>query len=500
MSDNPNRVIDKKDEEPEKINSAYMNRIFCTTKERISYILYTAYGTTTLGKYDVGSEIWLYDMYKLRPTSYAKATATLTIYDMINDPVTAAIIDNLRTRWGKFKPFQFLSLIPSILGGIYICMLPILANHMGWGASTRLLFYMIYLYYNETVGAFFGGGGYIKNVFTPNPNERTSLLVSAKFVSDLFAKFPAQFFAVLLDLRGNGILNLDYTKMFVTGKWIVWIISMVPTIMWYLTSKERVPQSEKPPQPIKSIGAVFRNRPLLVHILSGFIDDINLGQGGDLYYNDVLHFNTLETIAGIPGSPISYYSYAIVPKMRKKFSTKALWFFDRGSLFFKEVLFFLVGIIGGRSKGFYLKKLPMALAFAVGNSVQMLFYATGKVIGDEIGFEILDYCEWKNGYRVEATMELFKGYFTKIKDIFLRIINAHLLENWAGFDSEAEIVPGSQTGWRLFLIAFGPKLVFDAFCFIPMLFYNINEKTREQMYIELEKSRAMRAAIELNQD
>lgn len=148
----------------------------------------------------------------------------------------------MRTRWGKFKSFQYLALIPSILGGIYTCMLPLIANYFSWNAATRLIGYMVLMYYNETVGAFFGGGGYIENVFTPNPNERTSLLVSARFVGDLLSKFPSQLFAILLDLRGNGILKIDLAKLFVTAKWVVWTISMVSTILWYLTSKERVPQ------------------------------------------------------------------------------------------------------------------------------------------------------------------------------------------------------------------------------------------------------------------
>ena len=499
MADENVRNSDILEEQPPKMNTAYMNRLFCTTKERIAYILFTGYGGTTLGKYDVGSDIWLYDMYGVKPAAYGKAQATLGVYDIINDPLTAAIVDNMRTRWGKFKPFQFLGLIPSILGGIYTCMLPIIANYFSWGATARLIGFMVLQYYNETIGALIGTGNsnYINNVFTPNPNERTSLLVSARFVESLLSKFPAQLFQIFLDLRANGILKWDLTKMYVTGKWIVWTISIIPTIFWYLVSKERVPQSEKPPQPIKGILSVFRNRPLLVNVLSGFIDDINIGKGGDLYYNDVLKFNTLETIGGIPGSPISYYSYALVPKFRKKMSTKALWFCDRGSLYFKEVLFFLVGIIGGQKHGLYLKKIPMLIAFGIGNSIQMVFYATGKVIGDEINYEILDYCEWKNGYRVEATVSLVKSYFTKLQNIFLNLINGNLLEHWAGFESGADITPGSQTGWRLFIIAFGPKLIFDTLCFIPMLFYNIDADTRERMYVDLEKTRAMRAAIEL---
>ena len=500
MADEINRDLDNSQGEAPQMNTAYMNRLFCSTKERISYILYKAYGNTTLGKYDVGSEIWLYDLFKLKPTSYAKAQATLSVYDLINDPLTAAIIDNMRTRWGKFKPFQYLALFPNIILGLYICFMPMIADALALSSGKRLIAFMIYAYAQETVGAFFGGGGYIDNVFTPNPNERTSLLVTSKFAGSLLGKFPSQVFGILLDLMTNGKLHTTLLKMYTVGRTICWSISMIPTIMWYINSVERVPQSEKPPQPIKGILSVFTNRPLLVYVLSDFIDGINIGQGGDLYLNDVLHFNSLEIVGGIPGSPVSYYSYALVPKLRRTFSTKTLWFFVRGSTFFRETLFFLIGIIGGQKHGLYLRKIPMTLTFMVGNVVEMLFYASGQVIGDEINYEVLDYCEWKNGYRVEATVNLLSGYFTKIKDIFLRLVNAYLLERWAGFESGGDIVAGGETGWRLFITAYGPKLIFDAICFLPMLFYNIDEKTREQMYIDLERQRSLRAALEKMND
>lgn len=481
-------------------NQSYMNRLFCSTKERVSYIMYKAFGQTTLGKYDVDSELWLYKMYGVKPTAYAKAQVALGIYDIVNDPVSAAIIDNMRTRWGKFKPFQYLSLLPAIIMGIFICMLPVLANQLGLDAGRRLTYFMIYKFANETVNAFFGGGGYIDNVFTPNPNERTSLLVSSKFVGDLLRKFPEQLVSIILDIAGNTLSEKAYAKMmtktFVTGKWIVWIISMVPTIFWYINSKERVAQSEKPPNPIKGFLSVFKNRPLLVYTLSDLIDGINVGQGGDLYYNDVLHFNTLTTVAGIPGSPISYASYGFVSKFREKFSTKTLWFFCRGSTFFREVLFLAVGCIGGKKKGLYLKKVPMALAFMVGNCTEMCFYATSRVIGDEINYEVLDYCEWQNGYRVEATVNMMKGYFTKVKDIILRVINAWLLETWAGFKVGEGQIQTLDTKFRLFVTAFGPKLIFDAFCFIPMFFYNIDANTRKKMYSDLERMRSLRANME----
>ena len=89
------------------------------------------------------------------------------------------------------------------------------------------------------------------------------------------------------------------------------------------------------------------------------------------------------------------------------------------------------------------------------------------------------------------------GYFTKAKDAILRIVNAKLLQDWAQYEIGETAIQTAQTKWKLFLLACGPHLVFDLFALIPMLFYNIDKDTRERMYIDLERSRAKRAAMEL---
>ena len=495
MDERKNAPLEETEAKAPEMNRAYMDRLFCSTKERVSYVSFKALGELKLDGNDIGSSLWLNKIYGVLPTKYADAMAVLGIYDMINDPVSAAIIDNMRTRWGKFKPFQYLSLLPGVLMGIFGCLLPVIANSFAMDAAARLVMLMIFNYANETIGAFFGGGGYIENVFTPNPNERTSLLVSAKFVKDLISKFPGQLLSILYDLINNGILKTTMTSVFITTKTVVWIITIVPTIFWYLTSKERVPQSEKPPHPVKGVLSVFRNRPLLISLFTDLIGGIDVGTDEALYRNDVLKFNTIGMVAGIPGMPLSYASYAFVPKFRAKFSTKTLWFFQSGSIIFSEALFFFVGMIGGKENGLYLKKLPMALAFGAGNMVEMVFYATKGIINSEINYEVLDYCEWKNGFRVEATIGMMKGYFYKVKDIVLKLINSRLLEIWAGYKIGEDAIQTAETKWRIFLLAHGPHLIFDVLGLIPMIFYNIDKPMREKMYLDLERTRAARAAM-----
>ncbi|NLA77356.1 MAG: hypothetical protein GX851_05950, partial [Clostridiales bacterium] len=467
---------------------AYMNRSFCSTRDRIAYILQTSVGTLGLGKYDVSSDYYLYKILALQPSALPKAKIGLGKYNMVNNPPSAAIIDNMRSRWGKFKPFQYLSIIPSFAVGLITCLLPMIFTAGGFGDTKKLWIYMALSYLGETIGAFFGGGGYIDNVFTPNPNERTALLTVSKFFSG--SKFPEQVAGIIIDLVDNGKLDLSIVKAYVIMKTAWWLISVLPNIYWTIVSRERVPQSEKPPNPIHGILSVFKNIPLLVYTLSGAVDGIDIGTSETLYYSEVLHFTMLPTIAGIPGSPISYASYAVAPKLRRRFSTKSLWMMQRGSIVASEGAFFFVGCIGGREHGLYKRVAPMLVTFMLGNCLEMFFYATKKIVGAEINYEVLDYCEWKNGYRVEATINLLTGYFGKVRGIFLNLINAWLLERWAGFETGIGIEQTPEAKWKMFLAAHGPHLVFDIISLLPMLLYNIDKHTRDKMYADLERTRA----------
>lgn len=478
--------------------SAYMDRLFCSTKERVIYVVNSFVSSLSMGNYDVGSDLYLYQLLGIKPKALAKAQIGLGIYDMVNDPVTAAIVDNMRSRWGKFKPFQYLGMIPNIIVGFLNIMLPVIQSIFSLNSSQTLIFYMVLSYASETIGALLGGGaGYINNVFTPNPNERTSLLVASKFVRDICGKLPEQIIALVLDIFHNGMIDKKFAKSFVFVKTIFWSAATITGVLWIIVSRERVLQSEKAPNPVHGILAVFKNRPMLVYTLSELVDGINIGSSQSLYYSNVVHFNLMTTIAGIPGSPISYASYPISTKFRERMSTKALWICCRSSILISETMFFLFGCIGGEKKGMYLRKVPMTIVFGLGNCLEMVFYASKKIIGDEINFEVLDYCEWKNGFRVEATIDLIKNYLNKARNIVLRYINAWLLEEWAGFEAGMGIEQSDTAKWRIFLTAFGPSLIFDAISILPMFLYNIDHKTREKMYIDLEVMRSAKANAQM---
>ncbi len=476
------------------VHGAKLDRIYCTNKERIVYTVKNSVADMSLGNFSMGSDIYLYQIFGLKPLALAKARAGLTIFDMLNDPLTAVIVDRMRTRWGKFKPFQFATIIPSTLLGMFNCFMPLIAMYFGMNAHEKLIMYMASAYIGETIGALFSGGGYIDLVFTPNPQERTSLLTAAKFLADMYAKLPSQIATVIFDLVDHGVIKTDLVKMYVILNTIVWTITTMPSFIWAFVSKERVPQSIQPPKASSSIMSVFKNKPLLIYTLSGAIDNIQIGTAESLYFRNVLGLNSFGTVWGIPGGPISYYSYALAPKLRKRYSTKTLWLMQRFSIIISEGAFFLVGLAGGMKHKLYANVGVMGVMFMLGNCLEMFFYATKKIVGTEISYEVQDYCEWKNGFRVEATTGLLTNYWGKVQGYLLTLINAWILEKWAGFESGALAVQSEKTKYRLFIMAYGPRLIPDLLCTIPMFFYNIDTKTRERMYRELQEMRMKKAS------
>ena len=65
MSENNTVVAEQQYMSDAALNEAYMNRIFCSTRERVAYIVKSSVASLSLGKYDTGSDIFLYKIYGL---------------------------------------------------------------------------------------------------------------------------------------------------------------------------------------------------------------------------------------------------------------------------------------------------------------------------------------------------------------------------------------------------------------------------------------------------
>ena len=72
--------------------------------------------------------------------------SVMRIFDALNDPITGFVIDNVHTRWGKFKPSILVGGVASVI--FYL----VLFGNIGSGVGFVILFALAYLFWDISYG------------------------------------------------------------------------------------------------------------------------------------------------------------------------------------------------------------------------------------------------------------------------------------------------------------------------------------------------------------
>lgn len=481
-------------------NPLLRNRRYVGTAEKIGYLLNDVAGSFNIGKYN---DRFIYDIVKLDFNYLAIYTLFAGLWDTFNDTFIGVNVDRTRTRWGKFKPYMILCQIPLAILGLWYWFLPILFPNTSADYIPKLIFYCIFSIIAETGNTFtsIASTGFMATI-TPDPIERMGLITMAKLLSGLVGeKLPELVFGLLLDLVNNNVLQWDRTKLFVSFGIGTAAISCAMSFYFFCVSQERVLQTIEKPSVMQGLKAIISNRPILLITLSEFLAGFSVKKSRVNYFIDVLGSATYQTIVGIPASPISSISYAFIAPMRKKFSTKALWIMQDLWVDACWLIVFAIGSIGGMSNGLYKNKWVMLPLLAVEEMFEMCCFGLRSVIPSEMYNEAMDYCEWKNGYRAEAMTGVAKGLVKKLQSICMQSIQNIIMDKIGYIQGLTIGTQADSTKWWIFAMCTGVPVITGALGVIPMFFYDLNGKKRDQMYQELFARReAMRNAVESAKD
>ena len=494
-------------QEVKNSSSKTQDRRYVGTKETLGFIIWDAAQSFNINIY---STRFITSIVGVDLGLQAIVNTVNSVWDIINDIFFGAVIDKTRTRWGKFRPYlMFLAIPGCILTSLYWLM-----PHFFEGTTqtdiAKLVFYLVLTIAREGVGTFqtISRTGLMSTI-TPHPNDRTRLITLANFASGFFGeKLPEQAVTILIDilrsmyLNDAGKLAKAYTNLFVGMGVFTTVASSASSFWFFYNSEERVMQSIKSPGVLASIKSVISNKPLLLITLSDFLSGFAIKGSEDDYYTDVLHFSSMTLVAGIPAAPISPMSYAWVPWMRRRFSSRLLYILAKeiGNILYIPV--FLFGCIGMKkdySGGMYQKIVPMGFAMAIWEIIWTLFFGLKSVIGTEMYNEAMDYCEWKNGYRTEAMASVAKGIAAKISSNTSTVVTT-AIKKMIGYEVNAFRTGKEQTDKvKFFLFAMFTIIpaVTGSLGIIPMLFYDLDNEKKEIMYAELlERRRIMSEAVE----
>ena len=461
-------------------------RRYVGSRETLWYILYDISASFNISG---SEEVFVSDIVKIRMHYIALVRTINGIWDIINDIFLGGLVDKTRTRWGKFKPYLVLYAGPgTVLSAIYWLM-PILFTSMGATDFSKFIFYLFLLMFKNLAESLrdIAKTGMLSTI-TPDVIDRTRLITAANLLSGFLEKTPSQLLDLLLDLSIRNIIPFKRRSLFISFGTVTVIACGIMALGFSLITKERVSQSIKSPSLLHSIKMVFRCKPVLLISISEFLGSFSSVKVSDKYYYfNVLRLASLTNIVGIPGAFVSPVSYAYVPQLRRRFSTKVLWLF---SAHFNNFLMIGVFLVGSINKSYKNLKV-MIPALMVQETVWMTIYGLKKVIPSEMYNESMDYFEWQNGFRAEAMVSVFQSLTRKLASTFGSALQSLILGK-LGYNENAE--PGSQSdrvSYMIFALFSVIPSSLSLIGMIPKFFYDLGGEKRDRMYAELHDRRAM---------
>ncbi|HZK38838.1 MAG TPA: MFS transporter [Clostridia bacterium] len=488
MEEKDKVVVEEEISEEEALRHVHQNRRYVGSKETFAYILNDFSQSFNIGKYQ---NRFIWDVVKIDFRIAAYVNIFTGIWDVINDIFIGTIVDKTRTRWGKFKPYVLFMKIPlTIIGSLYWFM-PFFFPDTVADYAPKLIFYFTFGVVMETAGTFSGiAQGGLMSTITPHPIDRTRLITQANFWSGFIGeKLPELMMGVFLDLINNNIVRWKLRDLFVGMGLLTSVVSTAASFYFVYLTRERVQQTIEKPSLMQGFKAIFNNFPILMITLSDFLAGFGVGTGRSNYFIDVLGSATLQTIVGIPAAPVSNISYALIGPMRKRFSTKALWI---GEDIYTDLCWLSVFAIGSVNQNFTKRKV-MIPTFMIEEFIEMWTFGLRHVISKELYNEAMDYCEWKNGYRMEAMTSVAKGLVGKLQGVAMSTIHNLVMAKIGYIQGKTIGTQTLSTKWWIFALGTGVPIITSSLGVVPKFFYPLTGPRRDAMYADLLERRKQMA-------
>lgn len=410
------------------------------------------------------------------------------IFDATNDPIMGMIVDRTRTKWGKMRPYLLFSPVPIAITTVLLFWAPGFASDgakIAYAAVTYILWGVMFTIQDVP---FWG----LSAVITPNEQERTSFLSTARLGSTFGGILPS----LLIPVLRNSTLGLK--NGYLVGATIFALLGAALSSLAFFNTKERVEQSEKTPSLKESVQMVAKNKVLLIVIMAAILGStmvianisadyisnyliLQNGNNGFVPKGTVL--TTLTIAIGVGMVP----AMAVFPLLRKKFSLKQIYI---GSSLFGVIAHMACYLIFvGNVEHINLYLLWVCLFF-MGFPLGIYNVITYALIADSV-----DYIEWKTGKRSEGVCFAFQTFLSKVTAGIAGVATGIVLDK-GGYiepdptqlDAMGKQILATQSPdtlkWLLFMVTVLPAIGF-ALTIIPMLFNDYTGKKKDQIQQEL---------------
>ena len=449
--------------------------------------LVTLFVTAEINKFNVEGYLsyFMLNVFGLDSRIIAAFAVANLAWDLINDSIFAYIVDRTRTRFGKFKPWAFATIGPYAVACIALWVTPLFIGDQNWGPLSwqKIVIYCVISIFKETVGTLYNCAvNGLDSTFTPSIDDKAALIAIDNIGG--FEKVPVYVMVILLDLAAAGTIGISVENVYIFMGAGTAFISALGMLVHIFVIKERIVQVEEKPKLIDGLRNFFGNKLQVCLSLSNFLSAFGSvgGPFSNLFWLDVMGSASLEVVCGVPAAPLTYISYMYFPKLNKKFSTKTLWIASKAVPQLGWTITFLIGI--NNLDNLWIMIPALMFAEICFSSV----YSLGKIIPQLMQQEIIDYGEWKTGKRTEAMTSFISSLATKLVTQVQNAVSSAVI-SFIGYEAGVGTVQSMKTKQAIFAMYTVIPIVLGIFSYIPMLFYDLDDKTKTIMYHELTERR-----------
>lgn len=431
------------------------------------------------------------------------------LFDAFNDPIMGSIVDRTRTKWGKCRPYLLWMPVPIGLVTI-LCFLPWYPNTAGGFAAISVIYILWSVVYTIVDVPFWG----LSTCLTNDTIVRGKLLTVARLICTLAIGLVTIFVPIItssltaeykyaagtmIDGRdAGGLLNPEYAAQnaqvlrmtyFIIA--VVLVTLSIPMFYYgFKNTRERFTagENETPPTLRHNLGLLFKNKQLLLIVLSGILGGARMvyTYTGGLYFckyalGNEAAYSTL-TLLVIPGGLVaSVLCPWLTNKIGKKWSfigSHVIGAIAMTVMFFMWDLGTATFIKGGLA-------VCVVCLILVGIPQGINNIMTYAMIGDTV-----DYLEWKTGERGEGICFAMQTLINKIGMAIGAFVGV-LAFGMAGISSADPAGSMTAAGLnKLWMMLVLTGLFSFIACIIPMFFYNITEKRQAEMVGEIAEKKA----------
>lgn len=390
-----------------------MNDYKTTWREKIGYGIGAVGLDLSYGMFYSFLSYYLSSVLGLKEAFLLLLTPLARIWDGINDPMMGTIVDNTRTKQGKYRPWIIIGAISNA------AVLFLLFTSFGM-SGTKLYIYIGVMYILWGMTNTMADIPYWSMVpsFTSDPNDRNMVSTVARTFSGLGQGIITVATPIILPMLSTGMTTDKGYSASGFSRWAgicACLLVLFSAICVFSTKEKHVVYNEKTKFSLKKIFKVIaHNDQLVVFMIMAMLSNAGwyLTSGTAVYYfSDVLGEPKAQSLFQTIGAVGSVLGLLVIPILSKWLNKKTIYQISLIATIIGYILMYVFGPV---------LKITIALDIAYiisSTGIASMFVAQTVFLAD-----IVDYGEYKTGERNESITFSMKGFLQKMAYMIQTII------------------------------------------------------------------------------